>query len=293
MVILQVSGPTDGDAGFCFDCSAADECDSVVRAVAAVSNARAHLAQLAAAGLALCASVKASNSSDCTGGGDSVAVDGGLLVLAPGGASLIERTCGDAAALSAPAAGGGPRLLSLEPLMEAANAVRSAVVASFPDGLPAAHPFRQLLDEQGAFALEQCTTSAEAPSTSLGTAAAASTSNAVSYINPSTAALWWAGREFSRAVGSTVGARLGSSNEKTKVVVRLARRSGEPPARAPAVSEAERSAMMAWHFRRLEEARALADDADDAYLQAAWADPKQLKKELLGVGDIGYGRRPR
>ena len=46
--------------------------------------------------------------------------------------------------------------------------------------------------------------------------------------------------------------------------------------------------MMAWHFKRTEEARALAADADDAYLEAAWADPKALKKELLGTGDVAW-----
>ena len=72
------------------------------------------------------------------------------------------------------------------------------------------------------------------------------------------------------------------------MTARLAKRGGVPPVREPAVSEAERGAMMAWHFKRLEEERALAEDKDDAYLDASWADPKALKRELLGTASIGW-----
>lgn len=84
-------------------------------------------------------------------------------------------------------------------------------------------------------------------------------------------------------------------NEKTKVVARLQKKGGGPPVREPAVSEQERIAMMAWWHRKQEEAKALAEDDQDAYLNSAWADGKAMKKDLLGTSNInwkgGLGRR--
>jgi hypothetical protein len=58
--------------------------------------------------------------------------------------------------------------------------------------------------------------------------------------------------------------------------------------REPAVSEDERKAMMAWYFKQQEQQKALAEDRDDGYLGAAWANPKGLKADLLGTGSIGW-----
>lgn len=50
--------------------------------------------------------------------------------------------------------------------------------------------------------------------------------------------------------------------------------------------------MMAWYFKKQEEEKKLADDNEEGYLDAKWADPKALKASLLGVGDVkGFGRK--
>ncbi len=59
--------------------------------------------------------------------------------------------------------------------------------------------------------------------------------------------LWVASKDFPR--GQRVGDRLGW-NEKTKVVAKLTKAEGGPPAREPAVSDEERKAMMAHYFKR-------------------------------------------
>ncbi len=105
------------------------------------------------------------------------------------------------------------------------------------------------------------------------------------FMDPATATLWWAGKEFFR--DTTVGDRVGR-NEKTKVVARLQRKGGGAPVREPAVSEDERRAMMSWYFKKQEEAKAMAEDAEDGYLAAPWADPKALKRDLMGTGSIGF-----
>jgi hypothetical protein len=102
-------------------------------------------------------------------------------------------------------------------------------------------------------------------------------------LEPATATLWCAGREFVR--GETVADRLGK-NEKTKVVAKLQKPGGGAPAREPVVSEDERKAMMAHYFKRQEEMKALAEANDDDYLSSSWADAKALKNSLTGMGSI-------
>eukprot|EP00633_Aureoumbra_lagunensis_P000870 CAMPEP_0197287834 /NCGR_PEP_ID=MMETSP0890-20130614/4601_1 /TAXON_ID=44058 ORGANISM="Aureoumbra lagunensis, Strain CCMP1510" /NCGR_SAMPLE_ID=MMETSP0890 /ASSEMBLY_ACC=CAM_ASM_000533 /LENGTH=143 /DNA_ID=CAMNT_0042757993 /DNA_START=474 /DNA_END=905 /DNA_ORIENTATION=+ len=101
-------------------------------------------------------------------------------------------------------------------------------------------------------------------------------------LDPTTAQLWCAGKEFNRA--TTVGQRLGQ-NEKTKVVAKLQKPGAGPPAREPVVSENERKAMMAHYFKRQEELKALAEANDDDYLASSWANPKALKSSLQGLSD--------
>ena len=45
---------------------------------------------------------------------------------------------------------------------------------------------------------------------------------------------------------------------------------------------------MAWYFKKQEEEKKLADDNEEGYLNAKWADPKALKRELLGATSIGW-----
>jgi hypothetical protein len=162
-------------------------------------------------------------------------------------------------------------------LQERVDHMRGAVTMAYPMGLPAYDGVRLLLedgpDRDDAVLREQ-----------MGN----------DYMDASSATLWWAGKEFVR--DQSVGDRVGR-NEKTKVVARLQARDGGAPAREPAVSEDERRAMMAWYFKKQEEAKSLTEDNDDAYLNAAWANPKALKSDLLGTGGISWkpsaaGRRP-
>ena len=82
-------------------------------------------------------------------------------------------------------------------------------------------------------------------------------------------------------------------NEKTKIVARLQKRGGGAPAREPAVSEEERKAMMAHYFKKQEEMKKLAENDEDDFMHSAWADPKALKRDLMGVSGVnmGVGRR--
>ena len=104
-------------------------------------------------------------------------------------------------------------------------------------------------------------------------------------LDPATSTLWWAGKEFHR--DQTVGDRVGK-NEKTKVIARLQKKGGGPPAREPAINEEERKAMMHYFFKKQEEAKAAAEADDDSYLESQWADPRGLKRSLLGAGNVSW-----
>lgn len=95
--------------------------------------------------------------------------------------------------------------------------------------------------------------------------------------------LWAVGKEFQR--GKLVSDRLGM-NEKTKVIAKLQKKENGPPGREPIVSEEERKAMMAHYFKMQEEAKRLAEADDDDYLNSEWADNKQMRKNLQGLGNI-------
>lgn len=150
-------------------------------------------------------------------------------------------------------------------LQERIDLMRGAVTMAFPMGLPENDTIRLLIEDKDDLILQDI----------MGN----------DYMDPNTSTLWWAGKEFFR--DGIVGDRVGK-NEKTKVVARLQKKGGGPPAREPAVTEEERKAMMAWYFKKQEEQKALADDKEDQYLSTSWADPKALKRDLLGTSNIGF-----
>lgn len=140
--------------------------------------------------------------------------------------------------------------------------VRGAVMMAYPMGLPEWDLVKVALDSLDGL-----------EGTSVGK----------EILDKKTTSLWVAGKEFQR--GQLVSDRLGK-NEKTKVIAKLQRSDDGPPAREPIVSEDERKAMMAHYFKRQEELKRLAESEEDDYLNSAWADPKEMKKNLQGLGDI-------
>lgn len=153
--------------------------------------------------------------------------------------------------------------LTKEMLKEKLDNIRGAVTMAYPMGLPKHDSIRVLLEEKLEDAIQE-----------MGSQDA---------IDPATAQLWWAGKEFFR--DGSVSDRVGK-NEKTKIIVKLTKSASGAPQREPGVSEDERKAMMAHYFKKQEELKALAEaDADD-YLHSSWANPSALKQSLRGTTNI-------
>ena len=47
--------------------------------------------------------------------------------------------------------------------------------------------------------------------------------------------------------------------------------------------------MMAFYYKKQEEAKQLAENDEDTYLASDWANPKALKSSLLGTSSIAWG----
>lgn len=103
------------------------------------------------------------------------------------------------------------------------------------------------------------------------------------------ATLWFSGKELlpGKQLSDFVG-----KNDKTKVVIKIQKRGSGAPAREAVISETDQKALMAYYYRRQEEWKKLdQNDDDDSYLNSAWSEPGQLKRQFHGLGDIKWGGR--
>ena len=156
--------------------------------------------------------------------------------------------------------------LTMEGIEEHIRNVRGAVTMAYPVGLPEWDMTCIALDDTSLDKLK---------GTYLGSSL---------IDNANDASIWTCNKEFQR--GTLVSDRLGSTNEKTKIIVKLATKGAGPPAREAIVSEAERNAMTAFYFKRQEELKQLANADEDDYLNSEWADPKGMKRNLQGLNDV-------
>jgi len=146
---------------------------------------------------------------------------------------------------------------------EKIDSIRSAVLEAYPNGLPEWDVARIALDD---------------PIKKLGKYLGGS------LVDASDACLWTCNKEFPR--GKLVSDRLGSCNEKTKVIAKLTTKGAGAPTREAIVSEAERNAMTEYYFKRQEDLKKLSEADDDDFLNSAWADPKGMKRGLQGLNDV-------
>jgi len=177
-------------------------------------------------------------------------------------ADTIEKVCLDALATVNKNQVAMKVAMTEELLQEKFDNINGSVIMAYPMGLPEHDIVKGLLEDNDEYMDGQA---------------------AAAMLDPEDATLWWAGKEF--FPDQKVGDRLGK-NEKTKIVAKLNKKGGGPPAREPAVSEAERSAMMAHYFKKQEEMKKLADADDDDYHGSIWANPQGLKAGMRGTGNI-------
>lgn len=278
MVVISIK-TGNGEDGFLYETTTDSSCDTMIRDLTEVWNLRVRLRQLCGAlrDLGDHGPMKPPDKA----GLDSIDEDyrdvkidkneyykpdptGNRTGNGPGPhlRETIERVCVDAESILDKNNVTRKIAVTLKGLTEKLDNMRGAVMMAYPMGLPAWDTVK--LTIESADGLE-------------GTAAGQE------ILDPVTAELWVAARVFDRK--QKVSDRLGK-NEKTKVIGKLQKPGAGAPAREAAVSEEERKAMMAFYFKKQEEAKAMADSTEDEYLNSVWADPKALQNGLRGVGNL-------
>ncbi|KFB43540.1 AGAP002817-PA-like protein [Anopheles sinensis] len=156
------------------------------------------------------------------------------------------------------------KLLSQRNVQEALDLLRGAVTIVYPMQLPPHDPIRMEFSNT-----EDLT----------GTQAS------LEVIEPSKAQLWFAGKLMlnDKLLGEIVG-----QNEKTKLIVKLAKLNEGAPGREPVITEEARKQMMMHAYRRQEELKKLEQDDDDQYLDSAWSDSRSLKRQVHGLEDVKF-----
>ncbi|CAD8045008.1 unnamed protein product [Paramecium primaurelia] len=102
------------------------------------------------------------------------------------------------------------------------------------------------------------------------------------FLDEKNTSLWWAGKELLR--GKLLQDFIGK-NDKTKIIVRLQKTGGGAPVREPAVDAETQKKMMAFYYKKQQEQKELEAENEDQYLNSQWANPKQLKQQLMGASD--------
>ncbi|XP_060517218.1 cilia- and flagella-associated protein 298 [Cylas formicarius] len=157
------------------------------------------------------------------------------------------------------------KCLTMKIVQEALNILKGAVLIVYPMKLPPHDVIRMEFEN-----VEDLT----------GTQAS------LDVIDPSTAQLWFSGKEMYRD-GKTVGDYVGKI-ECCKVIIKLTKRGEGPPGREPIMTEEERKQLMLHSYRRQEELKRLTEDDDDEYLNSEWADGANLKKSFHGLQNISW-----
>ncbi|RUS86733.1 hypothetical protein EGW08_005523 [Elysia chlorotica] len=158
-------------------------------------------------------------------------------------------------------------LVTQKTVQEALDILRGAVTIVYPMGLPPHEPIKAEFENNEDLSGKQAS---------------------LEVIEPDQASLWWAGKELlsTKKLGDFIG-----KNEKTKIVAKLQKRGQGAPAREPVVSQEDQKHMMAYYYKKQEEFKKLEKEQDDSYMDSAWADPNQLKRQFQGLNNIKWGPR--
>ena len=103
--------------------------------------------------------------------------------------------------------------------------------------------------------------------------------------DPNDTKIWFASKELMQ--GKILKDYLGK-NEKTKVIIKVAAKKNGQPSRESILSEQDQKLILYHNAKRREELQKLEKNADDSYLDAPWADQKELKRKVLGMNNVSW-----
>jgi len=184
-------------------------------------------------------------------------------------ADVIRRTVSELEACVSKQQFENKVVLTKDMIQDNIDKVRGALMIVWPMGLPDWEPAKLIVEDD-----EDLT----------------GTQDSLDVHDADTSVLWWASKQLSRE-GKLLKDYVGRNN-KTKIVVQITKRGqGAPTRQAQQQSKSEQEAMMQHYFKKKEEWKAMEEDDDDSYLTSAWANPKGMKNQLNGIGNVSW--RPR
>lgn len=157
------------------------------------------------------------------------------------------------------------KCLTMKVVQEAINILKGAVLIVYPMNLPPHDTIRMEFEN-----MEDLT----------GTQAS------LQVIDPTTAQIWFCGKEMYRD-GKIVGDYVGKI-ENCKVIMKISKRGEGPPGREPVMTEEQRKELMLHAYRKQEELKKLEKDDDDSYMNSEWANSGNLKRSVHGLNTISW-----
>lgn len=168
---------------------------------------------------------------------------------------ILERAISDANEAVSPEWAKKKVLFTPERVSDALAHLSGAITIVYPQGLPPSEPIRKILegdDVEGEF-------------------------------DPQTCQLWWVRKSLQR--GKLVGEYLGN-NERVTANVKLTDIKSGPPPKDMSMSQEAQIKLMSIARKKAEEFKKMEKDDDDSYLNAAWANPNNLKNQFQGIQDV-------
>ncbi|KAJ9437821.1 UPF0769 protein [Diplonema papillatum] len=97
--------------------------------------------------------------------------------------------------------------------------------------------------------------------------------------------LWWASKQLH---AEDLLSKYSGKNDKTKLVCKITKVGSHAPTKEPPIDAKTQQDMMTYWHRKQEENKKLVADEDISYGNAQWADPKGLKNQFQGTGNISW-----
>ncbi|KAJ3244622.1 hypothetical protein HDU78_010728 [Chytriomyces hyalinus] len=156
------------------------------------------------------------------------------------------------------------KFLTIALMDEAINNISGALTIAYPMGMPDFEPAKEAILDMEELA---------------GTAVS---KEVVAFED---ASLWWANKEIT--LGKLLSDFVGK-NDKTKVIIKLQKKSQGAPVRESPLDEQAQKQMMAFYYKKQEEHKKLMENNDDEFLHSSWANPKSLKSSFNGVSNVSW-----
>jgi hypothetical protein len=278
MVLIHVKKGTDATHEFLLEAKTGEPVDSVTNEAARMHNLRLRCGRLAVAMRQLAKygpmkpeAQRGLSEEEVSGASDSkMAADAdptGIRVGAPPSPQAAQTLVATSQALEATV---DHRLVAQRKsideaaVLEALQNCKGAVMIAYPMQLPPFDEVREILEDreelQGKAASKEV-------------------------LEPAQAVLWFAGHQMLRDQPLS---KYTGTNEKCKIIAKLARLGQGAPQREPTIDEESRRNLMALYHRKEQQRKALAEDSDDSYLSAEWANPNALRASVTGTAGISF-----